>query len=104
MFHGRSPESLINSIRSKISLGSLRSSRRKESRSSYEQKSKSGSFELEPGLPFANKTGFVGPGSRNEETVVTHVQGDVEHGQYVGRNSLSEILVDSKITQSVERV
>lgn len=104
MFRGLSPESLINSIRSKISLASLRSSQRKEPRCSYDQKSKSGSFELGPGLPFANKIGFMGLRSRDAEDVVTHVQGDVEHGQHVGRDSLSEIKVDRRITQSVKRV
>ena len=104
MFRGLPPESLVNSIRSKISLASSRYLQRKEQRGSYDQRSKSGSFELGSGLPFANKTGFMGTGSRDEETVIVNVQGDVEHGQHVGRASLSEIQVDRRITQIVERV
>ena len=104
MFRGFSPESVINSLRSRISIASLSSLQIKESRGSYEQKSKSGSFELGPRLPLANKTGFVGPGNRDGDVVVTHVQGDVEHGHHVGRVPMSEIQVDRRITQSVEQV
>ena len=104
LFHDRSPKSLFNWIRSKISLTSIRSFLIQGIRGSHRRKSKSSSFELEPRRPFANNTGFVGPESRDGETVVTHVQTDVEHGHYVGRNSLSEIQVERKITQSVEHV
>lgn len=82
LFHDRSPKCLFNWIRSKISLTSIRSFLMQGTRGSHRRKSKSGSFELEPRRPFANNTGFVGPGSRDGETVVTHVQTDVEHGQY----------------------
>ena len=104
LFHDRSLKSLFNWIRSKISLTSIRSFLIQRTRYSHRRKSESSSFELEPRRPFANNTDFVGPESKDEETVVTHVPTDVKYEQYVGRNSLSEIQVERKITQSVEHV
>ena len=104
LFYDRFLKSLINWIRSTISLTSIRSFLIQGIRGSYKRKSKSVSFELGPGQSFAENINFVKPGSRDGETIVTHVQGDVEHGHYVGRNSSSEIQVDSIFMQSVERV
>lgn len=73
MFHGLSPESIINSIRSAISLRSMHSQQHKEPRGEYDVRSKSGSFELEPEMPFKHKTGFGSHGSHDEDSIAAQV-------------------------------
>lgn len=74
MFHGLSPESVINSIRSMISLSSVHSDQKKKSGGSYERKSKTGSFEMASEIPFRHETGFAEPhGSQNDDPIATQV-------------------------------
>lgn len=74
LFHGLSPESVINSIRSMISLPSIHSQQKKEPRGSYDLKSKTGSFEMASEVPFRHKTGFAEPHrSRDEDPISTNV-------------------------------
>ena len=74
LFHGLSPESVINSIRSMISLSSVHSDSKKKPRGSYDLKSKTGSFEMAPEAPFPHKTGFAEPqGKREEDSLATQV-------------------------------
>ena len=74
VFHGLSPESVINSIRSMISLSSIHSDQKKKPRGSYDLKSKTGSFEMAPEVPFRHVTGFSEPhGSQNEDSIATQV-------------------------------
>ena len=74
LFHGLSPESVINSIRSMISLSSIHSDSKKKPRGSYDLKSKTGSFEMAPEAPFTHKTGFAEPqGKREEDSTATQV-------------------------------
>ena len=67
IFHGLSPESVINSIRSMISLSSIHSQQKKKPRGSHDLKSKSGSFEMASEAPFRHKTGFAEPHESQEE-------------------------------------
>ena len=73
MFHGLSPESVINSVRSMISLTSIYSNQsKKKPRSLYDLKSETGSFEMEGEEPFRHRIGFPdveGSRSRDEDKI-----------------------------------
>ena len=74
MFQGLSPESVLNSIRSMISLSSKHSQQDRETRSSYDFRSQSGSFEMQSRSAFRHKP--VVPeyhGSHRESSVTTAV-------------------------------
>ena len=72
MFHGLSPESVIDSIRSIISHSSINSDKKKKSQGPYDLKSKTGSFEMRSGAPGSHKTGFVEPhGSQDRDVIAT---------------------------------
>lgn len=74
IFHSLSPESVINSIRSMISLSSIHSQQKKEHRGSYDLKSRNESFELASEVPFRHKTGFADlHGSQDEGSIATQV-------------------------------
>ena len=74
MFHGLSPESVIHSIRSMISLPSIHSDQRKKHQGSYDLKSKTGSFELGSEAHGGHKTGFVEPhGGRSGDPIAAQV-------------------------------
>lgn len=74
MFHGLSPESVINSIRSMISFSSIHSGRKKKPRGSYNLKSKTGSFEMASKVHFRHETGLAEPyGSQAENSIATQV-------------------------------
>ena len=70
MFHGLSPESVVNSIRSIISHSSINSDQRKKSRGPYDLKSKTGSFEMRPEGPGSHKTGFVEPHRSQDSDII----------------------------------
>ena len=76
MFHGLSPESVINSIHSMISLSSIHSDQnKKKSQGPYDLKSKTGSFEMRSEGPGSHKTGFMEPyGSQEEDSIATQVR------------------------------
>ena len=74
MFHGLSPESVVNSIRSIISHSSINSDRKRKSRGTYDLKSKTGSFEMRSEGPASHKTGFVEPDrSQDRDLIATLV-------------------------------
>jgi len=74
MFHGFSPESVINSIRSMISLSSLDSQHKKKPQGSYDLKNRTGSFEMASEVPFRHETGFAKPpGSQGEDSIISNV-------------------------------
>lgn len=74
LFHGLSPESVMNSIRSVISLSSLHSSQKNKPPGSYDLKSRTGSFEMAPEIPFRDKTGFAeSHGSQDEDMIAPRV-------------------------------
>ena len=67
MFHGLSPRSVINSIRSMISLSSIHSDQKKKHQGSYDLKSKTGNFEMRSEAPGSHKTRFVEPRGVQDE-------------------------------------
>ncbi len=57
-----------------ISLSSIHSDRKKQPRGSYDLKSRTGSFEMAPEVPFRNKTGFREPhGVQDEDSIARQV-------------------------------
>ena len=74
IFLGLSPESVINSIRSMISLTSTHSDQKRKHQGPYDLKSKTGSFEMNSDAPGRHKTGFVEPhGCQDENPIATQV-------------------------------
>ena len=67
IFDGLSPESVLSSIRSMISLSSINSQRRNKPRGSYDLKSRTGSFEMAPEVPLKHNTGFPEPHGIQDE-------------------------------------
>ena len=70
MFHGLSPESVVNSIRSIISHSSINSDQKKKFQGPYDFKSKTGSFEMRSEGFGSHKTGFVEPHRSQDRDVI----------------------------------
>ena len=74
LFHGLSPESVLNSIRSMVSLSSINSKQKDQSRGQYDHTRKGGSFELASEAPFRHQTGFTEPdGSLDKDSIASQV-------------------------------
>lgn len=100
LLHGVSFESVIRSLRSKVSLHSLRN------RNSREGK-KAGSLSNASVVAFAGLASSAGHDGRNgngDADVQTYIMSDMKHGQATPENTSGGIQINEQIRHSVQVV